>query len=53
MKEHVDSVTQHPLLGNLPETADLKKKFAHVSIALNDYEVNVADIWMNHNASIY
>ncbi|KAF6202133.1 hypothetical protein GE061_004531 [Apolygus lucorum] len=49
LKRLIDSVSEHPLLKPLPETAEQQRKFAYITRVLDEYEKEVVEKWLNLN----
>ncbi|XP_066590394.1 dynein axonemal heavy chain 5 [Prorops nasuta] len=56
LKVHLDelaaSVCSHPVLKNLPSTADLIKRYNHSLTVLGQYQSDIAEIWTHQNSWI-
>ena len=52
LKELVVKVTAHPVLRTLPDITECEKKFESIAQALEEYEKELIDVWMNHNVRI-
>lgn len=51
LEELVQGVSQHPVLKTLHATAELVRKYNHVSNTLHNYESEMINAWLNHNVS--
>jgi hypothetical protein len=52
LRELVVKVTAHPVLRTLPDITECERKFEQIVQALEDYEKELVDVWMNHNVRI-
>ncbi|XP_052132221.1 dynein axonemal heavy chain 5, partial [Frankliniella occidentalis] len=49
LEELVQGVSAHPVLKTLHATAELIRKYNHVSNTLNNYEAEMINAWLHHN----
>ncbi|XP_033231151.1 dynein heavy chain 5, axonemal [Belonocnema kinseyi] len=54
LKVHMDdlanSVSNHPVLKTLPITADLIRRYNHITSILSQYQADIAEVWTHQNS---